>query len=291
LLIYLNIANFIVFIYLFNMSKNEEIVLRELKLKIVLAGGGTGGHIYPLIAVYRNLKKITDQRLVNLDATFIGADTFDEKVFTDENIKVIKIFSGKWRNYFSLLNFLDIFKIIFGIFQSLWYLWKVMPDMIFSKGGYGALPVVIAGFLLGIPIIEHESDTIPGKSNKIAASLAKKIIVSFSSTKNYFPPEKAVVIGNPIRESILNNKINQKEGKKYFNFLLDKPVVLFLGGSQGSQRINDLVLDSIEGLLKNDIQIIHQTGPKNFKQVFLEAKVILEFYHRLIQVFINVKNF
>ncbi|HOM33088.1 MAG TPA: UDP-N-acetylglucosamine--N-acetylmuramyl-(pentapeptide) pyrophosphoryl-undecaprenol N-acetylglucosamine transferase [Candidatus Paceibacterota bacterium] len=273
------------------MSKNEEIVLRELKLKIVLAGGGTGGHIYPLIAVYRNLKKITDQRLVNLDATFIGADTFDEKVFTDENIKVIKIFSGKWRNYFSLLNFLDIFKIIFGIFQSLWYLWKVMPDMIFSKGGYGALPVVIAGFLLGIPIIEHESDTIPGKSNKIAASLAKKIIVSFSSTKNYFPPEKAVVIGNPIRESILNNKINQKEGKKYFNFLLDKPVVLFLGGSQGSQRINDLVLDSIEGLLKNDIQIIHQTGPKNFKQVFLEAKVILEFLPPPYPSFYQCKEF
>jgi UDP-N-acetylglucosamine:LPS N-acetylglucosamine transferase len=87
------------------MSKNEEIILRELKLKIVLAGGGTGGHIYPLIAVYRNLKKITDQRLVTLDATFIGANTLDEKVFTDENIKVIKIFSGKWRNFFRFLIF------------------------------------------------------------------------------------------------------------------------------------------------------------------------------------------
>lgn len=269
----------------------KEIVLKELKLKIVLAGGGTGGHIFPLIAVFRELKKLTDQRLVSLEAIFMGADTFDNKIFTDEKIKVIKIMSGKWRNYFSLLNFLDIFKIIFGIIQSLWYLWKEMPDIIFSKGGYGALPVVIAGHLLGIPIVEHESDTVPGKSNTIAANLAKKIIISFPSTKDYFPSEKTILIGNPIRDSILNNDITAEEGKKYFNFLVDKPVVLFLGGSQGSQRINDLVLDCIENLLKKDIQIIHQTGPKNFKQVFLEAKVILEFLPQPYQNFYQCKEF
>ena len=269
----------------------QEINLRELKLKIVLAGGGTGGHIYPLIAVYRHLKRITDQKLVTLEATYLGPKIFDESVFTIEKIKIANISSGKWRNYFSLMNFVDIFKIIFGFFQSLWKLWKIMPDVIFSKGGYGALPVVYAGFLLGIPIIIHESDSVPGKSNKLAAPFAKKILLAFESSKNYFLPEKVAVVGNPIRDTILNNNVSAEKAKQYFKFLSDKPVVLFLGGSQGSQRINDLVLDCLEELIKNDVQVLHQTGPKNFKEIFLEAKVILEFLPELYQNFYQARDF
>ncbi len=269
----------------------QEINLRELKLKIVLAGGGTGGHIYPLIAVYRHLKRITDQKLVTLDATYLGPKIFDESVFTNEGIKTIYITSGKWRNYFSLMNFVDIFKIIFGFFQSLWQLWKVMPDIIFSKGGYGALPVVLAGFLLGIPIVIHESDAVPGKSNKLAAPFAKKILLAFESAKNYFLPEKVVVVGNPIRETILHNNIPQENAKRYFKFLPEKSVVLFLGGSQGSQRINDLVLDCLEELIKNEVQVLHQTGPNNFKEVFLEAKVILDFLPEPYKNFYQAKDF
>lgn len=269
----------------------QEINLRELKLKIVLAGGGTGGHIYPLIAVYRHLKRITDQKLVTLEATYLGPRIFDESVFTNEKIKIANISSGKWRNYFSLMNFVDIFKIIFGFFQSLWKLWKIMPDVIFSKGGYGALPVVYAGFLLGIPIIIHESDSVPGKSNKLAAPFAKKILLAFESSKNYFLPEKVAVVGNPIRDTILNNNISSEKAKQYFKFLPDKPVVLFLGGSQGSQRINDLVLDCLEELIKHDVQVLHQTGPNNFKEVFLEAKVILEFLPELYQNFYQARDF
>ncbi len=269
----------------------QEINLRELKLKIVLAGGGTGGHIYPLIAVYRHLKRITEQKLVTLDAVYLGPKIFDESVFTNEKIKIANISSGKWRNYFSLMNFVDIFKIIFGFFQSLWKLWKIMPDVIFSKGGYGALPVVYAGFLLGIPIIIHESDSVPGKSNKLAAPFAKKILLAFESSKNYFLPEKVAVVGNPIRDTILNNNVSAEKAKQYFKFLSDKPVVLFLGGSQGSQRINDLVLDCLEELIKNDVQVLHQTGPKNFKEIFLEAKVILEFLPELYQNFYQARDF
>jgi len=269
----------------------QEINLRELKLKIVLAGGGTGGHIYPLIAVYRHLKRITEQKLVTLDAVYLGPKIFDESVFTNEKIKIANISSGKWRNYFSLMNFVDIFKIIFGFFQSLWKLWKIMPDVIFSKGGYGALPVVYAGFLLGIPIIIHESDSVPGKSNKLAAPFAKKILLAFESSKNYFLPEKVAVVGNPIRDTILNNNISAEKAKQYFKFLPDKPVVLFLGGSQGSQRINDLVLDCLEELIKHDVQVLHQTGPNNFKEVFLEAKVILEFLPELYQNFYQARDF
>jgi len=226
-----------------------------------------------------------------LEATYLGPKIFDESVFTNEKIKIANISSGKWRNYFSLMNFVDIFKIIFGFFQSLWKLWKIMPDVIFSKGGYGALPVVYAGFLLGIPIIIHESDSVPGKSNKLAAPFAKKILLAFESSKNYFLPEKVAVVGNPIRDTILNNNVSAEKAKQYFKFLSDKPVVLFLGGSQGSQRINDLVLDCLEELIKNDVQVLHQTGPKNFKEIFLEAKVILEFLPELYQNFYQARDF
>jgi UDP-N-acetylglucosamine:LPS N-acetylglucosamine transferase len=229
-----NIADFFKFM-------PKEVNLKELKLKVALAGGGTGGHTYPLIAVYRALKKITDSRLVTLDAFYIGPNTFNEEIFTRENIKVVKIISGKWRNYFSPLNFIDVFKLIIGIIQSFFKLWSRMPDIVFSKGGYGALPVVIAAFFLGIPVVVHESDSVPGKSNKIAAGFAKKIALAFEKAKDYFPPEKIVVVGNPVRDTILHNNISQAQAKKYFNLLEDKPVVLFLGGSQGSQRINDLV--------------------------------------------------
>jgi UDP-N-acetylglucosamine--N-acetylmuramyl-(pentapeptide) pyrophosphoryl-undecaprenol N-acetylglucosamine transferase len=278
-----------------NMPK--EINLRELKLKIALAGGGTGGHTYPLIAVYRQLKKFCESHLIILDAFYIGPNSFNEEVFTKEGIRIVKITSGKWRNYFSPLNFIDVFKLVFGTFQAFFKLWKRMPDIIFSKGGYGALPTVIAGYLLGIPIVIHESDAAPGKSNKIAAIFAKKIALAFETTKRYFLPEKTVVVGNPIRDSILHNNISQEDGKKYFGFLPDKPLVVFLGGSQGSQRINDLVLDCIENLLKNDIQILHQAGPKNYKEIFLESKLILDFlpdpYPKFYQVrdFLNEKDY
>lgn len=269
----------------------KEINLRELKLKIALAGGGTGGHIYPLIAVYRKLKKICENYLIILDCFYIGPDSFNEEVFTKEGVRTIKIISGKWRNYFSPLNFIDVFKLFIGTIQAFFKLWTQMPDLIFSKGGYGALPTVIAGYFLGIPIIIHESDTIPGKSNKIAAVFAKKIILAFETTKKYFLTEKMVVVGNPIRDSILHNNIPQNEAKKYFGFLPDKSLVLFLGGSQGSQRINDLVLDSIENLLKNDVQILHQVGPKNYKEIFLESKLILDFLPNPYPKFYQVKDF
>ncbi|MGB9848145.1 MAG: undecaprenyldiphospho-muramoylpentapeptide beta-N-acetylglucosaminyltransferase [Minisyncoccia bacterium] len=269
----------------------KEINLRELRLKVALAGGGTGGHTYPLIAVFRKLKKICEGHLVILDSFYIGPDTFNEEIFTKEGIKVVKITSGKWRAYFSPLNFIDIFKLIIGIFQAFFKLWKNMPDIIFSKGGYGALPTVIAGYFLGIPIVIHESDAVPGKSNKIAAAFARKVALAFETAKQYFLPEKTVVVGNPVRDSILHNNIPQEEGKKYFGFLPDKPLVLFLGGSQGSQRINDLVLDSIEMLLKNDVQILHQTGSKNYKEIFLESKLILEFLPEPYTKFYQVRDF
>ncbi len=248
--------------------------IKEIKVKIILTGGGTGGHVYPLVSVFRSLKNMADQKLLTIDALYIGADGFAQETLEKEGIRVKVISAGKMRRYFSILNFFDIFKLIFGFFQSLWQVWKFMPDLIFSKGGYGSVPVVIVGWLYRIPVFIHESDSVPGLSNRIAMKFAARIGASFPKALEYFPAEKTALVGNPIRTDLLF-QADKEQSLKYFGFSKDKPVILILGGSQGSQRINDLILEILYDCIKNNIQILHQAGEKNFREVAAEAKIIL----------------
>jgi UDP-N-acetylglucosamine--N-acetylmuramyl-(pentapeptide) pyrophosphoryl-undecaprenol N-acetylglucosamine transferase len=248
--------------------------IKEIKIKIILTGGGTGGHVYPLVSVFRSLKQMASQKLLTIDALYMGADGFAKEELEKEGIKVKVISSGKMRRYFSILNFFDIFKLIFGFFQSLWLVWKFMPDVIFSKGGYGSVPVVIVGWLYRIPVFIHESDSVPGLSNRIATKFAARIGASFPKALEYFPAEKTALVGNPIRTDLLY-QANKEEGLKHFGFSSEKNTILILGGSQGSQRINDLILEILYECIKNNIQILHQTGEKNFKEVIAEARIIL----------------
>ena len=154
------------------------------------------------------------------------------------------------------------------------------PDLIFSKGGYGAMPATIAGWMLQIPIILHESDTIPGLSNRIGGFFASQIFVAFPRT-SFFPAKKMVYVGNPIRKGILVG--SKEEAQQLLQLKGGKPVVLFMGGSQGAQRINDMLLAILGEALK-DFEIIHQAGEKNFVQVRKEAKTVvskelLPYYH------------
>ena len=248
--------------------------IKEIKIKIILTGGGTGGHVYPLVSIFRSLKQMASQKLLTIDALYLGADGFAQETLEKERIKVKVISSGKMRRYFSILNFFDIFKLIFGFFQSLWLVWKFMPDVIFSKGGYGSVPVVIVGWLYRIPVFIHESDSVPGLSNRIATKFAARIGASFPKALEYFPAEKTALVGNPIRTDLLY-QANKEEGLSHFGFSLEKTTILILGGSQGSQRINDLILEILYECIKNNIQILHQTGEKNFKEVVAEARIIL----------------
>lgn len=248
--------------------------IQDIKIKIILTGGGTGGHIYPLVGVFRSLKQIASQKLLTINALYLGADGFAKEELEKEGIKVRVISAGKMRRYFSILNFFDIFKLIFGFFQSLWLIWRFMPDVIFSKGGYGSVPVVIVGWIYRIPVFIHESDSVPGLSNRIATKFAARIGVSFSRALEYFPTEKTALVGNPIRTDLLY-KTRREDGIKHFGFSNDKPIILILGGSQGSQRINDLILEILYDCIKNDIQVLHQTGEKNFREVVAEAKIII----------------
>jgi UDP-N-acetylglucosamine--N-acetylmuramyl-(pentapeptide) pyrophosphoryl-undecaprenol N-acetylglucosamine transferase len=253
-------------------------------MKIIFTGGGTGGHIFPIIAIVRELRKLALNE--KLEIYYLGPkDEFGDVFLSQEGIKVKNILAGKIRRYFNFIslfqNIFDIFlKTPLGIFQSfLWLLFK-NPDLIFSKGGFGSFPVVFSGWVLGIPIFLHESDISPGLANRILSKFALKIFTSFPRTE-YFSPKKIYLVGNPIRKEILEGK--KEEAKRIFQISGEKKVVLILGGSQGAQRINEKVLEILPDFLK-EFEIIHQCGDKNYQKIKLITDGLLKedlkkYYH------------
>lgn len=248
--------------------------MREEEIRIFLTGGATGGHLMPLVFVARELKKIAEERKLPLKIFYLGVQPFNEKILVDEEIKVIKIPSSKLRKYFSFKNFIDILKFPLNFLCALFYLFKYMPNLIFSKGGPGSLGVVLAGWILRIPIFIHESDSIPGLTNKISGFFAKKIYLAFESAKKFFDPEKTEVVGQPINTYLIQQPVLIEDYKR---FGLDpyKKIILVLGGSQGSKFLNDLIVESLPELL--DIaQVVHQTGEKNYQDTYFYAKAVLK---------------
>lgn len=242
--------------------------------RIVLAGGGSGGHTFPLIAVFRELKKISQNQGIFLDILYFGPRDFTLPYILKEGMKVRIIKTGKMRRYFDFRNFFDFFRIIAGILQTFWYLFLFMPDVIFSKGGYGSFPVVFWGTIFFIPVIIHESDSVPGLVNMIFGKSATKIFISFEKTKKYFNPTKTFLVGNPIRQELLS-VADVVATKKVIGVSENRPLVLVLGGSQGSQHINDVILDCLPQLIDH-IEIIHQVGPLNYNQVRKETEIIFQ---------------
>jgi UDP-N-acetylglucosamine--N-acetylmuramyl-(pentapeptide) pyrophosphoryl-undecaprenol N-acetylglucosamine transferase len=215
-------------------------------LRILLTGGGTGGHIMPVLAVIEALPK--DSKVLVLGSKL-----------KDLPVPHKNILTGKLRRYWSWRNILDVFKLPFGLLQALWYVFWFMPDVCFGKGGYASVPGVIACWLYRIPIVIHESDTIPGIANRFLARLADKVCISYEEARKYFPRQKIVFTGNPVRKQIF-------QGARFFE--KKRPTVLVLGGSQGAQKINDIMLQILPQLLKK-ADVIHQTGPG--KRVDFEA--------------------
>ena len=229
-------------------------------MKILFTGGGTAGHIIPIIAVIRKIRKIYSKE--DLEFFYVGPqDEIGSILLSHEGIEIKQVLSGKIRRYIDkksiVQNLVDVlFKIPIGILQASFYIFFLNPDLIFSKGGFGSIPTTIAGWLLRVPIFLHESDVSPGLANKFISKFSLKIFVSFSKTE-YFPIKKTILTGNPIREKILDG--SKAKAKKLFKLKGDKPTILILGGSQGSQRINNKILDILAELLKN-FEVLHQTG-------------------------------
>ncbi|MBI2013708.1 MAG: glycosyltransferase [Candidatus Colwellbacteria bacterium] len=236
------------------------------KFRVLVTGGGTGGHILPLIAVIEELQILASSSGVPLKLRYLGAYGTYKTTLEANDVKVWKLVPSKLRRYFSLENFIDFFKFFIGLVQALWYVFWFMPDVLFSKGGPGALPVVVAAWFYRVPIVVHESDSVPGLTNTLSAKFAKTITLGFEGANVYFKG-RGVYVGNPVRRGILlGEQRSQSALKELFGFNPAKPLMLVFGGSQGSVRINDFVLDNLPQILEVT-QILHQTGIENYKDV------------------------
>lgn len=243
-------------------------------IRIALTGGGTGGHIYPLIAVVEKLERISVEKGLLMEIRYFGPNDMFRPALEDAGVKISTVFAGKIRRYFSFLNIVDIPKIGIGFFQALFKMYRFMPDVLFSKGGSGAFPMVLVAWFYRIPVIIHDSDAQPGLNNLFSARFAKRIAVSFEKALSYFDAKKTACVGNPIRDSLLSGKPEQKFAKEKLGFDPEKPLVLFWGGSQGAKRINDLVITDLKNLI-NETQVLHQTGITNFSEVQRLSKSII----------------
>lgn len=246
-------------------------------MKILLTGGGTGGHFYPLIAVAEELHAIAkEKKLIDAELFFMSDTPYNKSLLFDNGIEFVKVPTGKYRRYFSVQNFFDIFKTIYGVIYGLIKVFSIYPDVIFSKGGYASFPALLAARILSIPVVIHESDTVPGKVNLWAGKFAEKVALSYPEAEGYFPKDKVVWTGNPLRKEILIS-IDQK-AQEFFDFEDNAPIILVLGGSQGAEIINNAILDALPELVES-YQIIHQTGTRNIKEVSQTSKLILNDKH------------
>ena len=231
-------------------------------MKILLTGGGSGGHFYPIIAVAEAIRKIVRiEKLVAPGLYFMSDSPYNEKLLYDNEIIFKKVGAGKIRLYFSFWNFTDLFKTFFGALKAIAEMFGIYPDVVFGKGGYASFPALLAARIFRIPVVIHESDSVPGKVNLWARKFAVKVAVSYPEAARYFPADRVACVGNPIRESIQN--LAAEGAHTYFNFAPEIPVIFIIGGSQGAELINDIVLGALPSLLQK-YQIIHQTGKKQF---------------------------
>lgn len=226
--------------------------------KIILTGGGTAGHVTP------NLALLPELRQRGYSVEYIGSKAgIESELIPQANIPYHAISSGKLRRYFSLQNFTDPFRVLAGFFQAKKLLKQKKPDVIFSKGGFVAVPVVLAAKGLHIPTIIHESDMTPGLANKLCIPSARKVCCNFPETVNYLPAEKAVLSGSPIRRELMTG--DRLAGLNFTGLSSGKPVLLIIGGSMGSVKVNTAVRNILPELLKH-FQVIHLCGKGNLDE-------------------------
>lgn len=237
--------------------------------RIILTGGGTAGHVTPNIALIPRLQEL------GYDIQYIGSYAGIEKELIEAfGIPYHGISSGKLRRYFSLQNFTDPFRVLKGLGEAKKLVRELKPDVIFSKGGFVSVPVVLAGKRARVPVIIHESDMTPGLANKLAIPSATKVCCNFPETLENLPKEKALLTGSPIRQELLSgNKIAAME---MCGFSADKPVILVIGGSLGSVAVNAAVRAALPELLEH-FQVVHLCGKGKLDESLVNTKGYKQF--------------
>ena len=223
--------------------------------KIILTGGGTAGHVTPNLAL---LPALRDE---DFEIHYIGSyNGIERRLIEAASIPYDGISSGKLRRYFDLKNFSDPLRVLKGYFEARKLMKKYKPDIVFSKGGFVAVPVVLAAKHYKVPVIIHESDMTPGLANKICIPVASKVCCNFPETLKYLPEDKAVLTGSPIREELLHG--DRLAGLQYAHLSADRPVILIIGGSLGSVAVNQAIRGILPELLKT-FQVVHLCGKGN----------------------------
>lgn len=243
-------------------------------MKIVFTGGGTGGHFYPIIAVAESVHQIVDaEKILGLRMYYYSDAPYDKEALFEQGLEFRQISAGKRRLYSSISNFFDLFKTGLGSLSALVSLFFLYPDVVFCKGGYASFPVVLAARILRIPVVVHDSDSVPGRVTVWAGKFAERIAVSYAEAAQYFPKDRVAVTGQPIRAVVQEKKTDG--AYEYLKLDPNTPTILILGGSLGAEAINDVVLDCLPQLVEK-YQIIHQTGPKNYDEAKVRAEFMLE---------------
>ncbi len=242
-------------------------------MRILFTGGGTGGHFYPIVSIAEELNALAkEKKLLELELFFMSPTPYNPGVLFENGIIYKKNSAGKLRRYFSILNFFDLFKTGWGIIVSVIQVYRLYPDVIFGKGGYASFPVLVAARILRIPVVIHESDTVPGRVNLWAGKFAKRVAVSYKDSAKYFPVDSVAYTGQPIRKEIAEPITSG--AREFLKIEENVPVILILGGSQGAQKINDALLEGLKRLVEQ-YAVIHQTGKNNLEEVKTTAEVIL----------------
>jgi len=232
--------------------------------RILMIGGGSGGHAMPLLAVGEALQKTAQAQSRPIELYFLGEKRWLEAGTKARGWQLRSLVAGKLRGYFSPLIFLDYLKMFAGFWQALWRVFWIMPDAVFSKGGYDSIFPALWAKIFFIPLYIHETDSVPGRANRLLSKFAKEIFVAFPGTASYFLGKPVAVVGNPIRSNIFQADL--ATAREYFKLSSDLPTVLVLGGSQGARNINNAILSGLVEITK-EWQIIHQVGENNLTEV------------------------
>lgn len=233
------------------------------KYKFIISGGGSGGHIYPALSIADSLKN----KFINSELLFVGSkNRMEMKIIPDRGYKIRGLNISGFNRKVSISNLLLPFELIISLFQSLIILLKFRPNLVIGTGGFASGPILFVSSLIRIPTFIQEQNSYPGITNKILGKYSKKIFVAYAGMDKFFDSKKIIYSGNPVRESIrLFKTVKNQQVYKKLNLKSNKKIILVLGGSQGADKLNKSITDSIDFFIKNDLQVILQTGTRYYE--------------------------
>ena len=227
------------------------------KLKVIVSGGGTGGHIFPAIAIAKSL----ENKVSDIELLFVGAkDRMEMQKVPEAGYKIEGLWISGFQRSFSRRNLMFPFKLISSVIKSMKIVRRFKPDLVIGTGGFASGPLLFAASRMGIPSVIQEQNSYPGITNKVLSKYVNKVCVAYDNMERFFPKDKIIFTGNPIRKAILNFKDKREEGKKIFGVNNGKITILVVGGSLGARTINESIKESISEFANNELNLIWQTG-------------------------------